>query len=151
LSDVGKWYFEFELLNDNLYQVGWVNDLYVSNPAEGKGVGDCRHSWAVDLYRNAKWHEQEDGMTNRLPYGTQTKWTTGGVLGCYLDLNKMEMSFSYDGNHLGVAFDDFHIGRGLRPGFSTHLQQEAKFNFGAAPFRYSPPPDFIPLVVSVFS
>ena len=147
---LGKWYYELELLNNNLYQVGWVNYLYKSNPTEGKGVGDCAHSWAVDLYRNAKWHEQEDGLTSRLPYGVGRSWSTGGILGCYLNIDENIMWFTYDGDDLGIAFDDFKVGRGMRPGFSTHLQQEARFNFGAKPFRHQPVTGYNGLVISFF-
>lgn len=77
---LGKWYYEVEMLSDNLFQIGWVNDRFVPDPLDGKGVGDCSNSWAVDLYRNAKWHEMEDGMATRLPYGGDRKWEAGGIL-----------------------------------------------------------------------
>lgn len=139
-----------ELFHDNLYQVGWVNDQYVSRPQEGCGVGDCAHSWAVDLYRNAKWHALDDGLTSRLPFGVGYRWEAGDVLGCLLDLDAKVMSHTYNGIDLGVSFEGFNVGRGLRPAFSTHLQQEARFNFGAKPFRYPPPPEYTPMAVAFF-
>lgn len=60
------------------------------------------------------------------------------------------MFFSYNNSPLGVAYKNFDPSpSGLRPGFSTHLQQEIRFNFGDKPFRYPPPPEFLPINLSL--
>lgn len=70
------------------------------------------------------------------PYGE--KYGDGDVLGCYVDLEQKEISFSRNGNFLGVAFK-------LPKTFNDPLfpalclkAAEMKVNFGATPFKHPP-------------
>ena len=54
------------------------------------GVGDDEHSWAFDGYRKLFWH----GGKN-ISWGT--RWNSGDILGCALDIDSGEMHFSLNG------------------------------------------------------
>lgn len=69
----------------------------------GDGVGDKgadSRSWAYDGGRQRKW------SYGWLSYGTHVKWKAGDVVGCLLDLDNNQTSFSLNGENLGVAFDE---------------------------------------------
>jgi hypothetical protein len=54
-------------------------------------VGDEANSWALDGLRKLRWHAGK-----RAPY-SMTSWEVGDVVGCLLDLDKLEMRFSING------------------------------------------------------
>jgi len=139
----GQWYFEVEILSTGFYQIGWVNDRYVPKPDMGEGVGDDEHSWAIDLYRHARWHKTTEHT--RLSYAPDVTWQIGGIVQVFLDLTNHVMSFGYDGRDLGPAFTDFEIGAGLKPAVSTNLENECRFNFGASTFKYPLLAGYLPL------
>jgi len=137
----GKWYYEAELLTVGLFFVGWANDKFRPEPYEGIGVGSDEHSWAVDLKKHTIRHTNEDGSV-RLPYAKDVDPEVGGIVQCYLDLDKSEMSFGYNGVHLDVAFRNFNKGSGLYAAVSTNLENECRLNFGNTPFRYPPKSEY---------
>ncbi len=118
----GKWYYEVELLGNGCVQVGWVDMTYRGGSSDGDGVGDCARSWAYDGYRNLRWH---DGST---PYGR--RWKTGDIVGCSLDLDECTISFSLNGEDLGIAFSGFSYSRGLFPAASFNRRQGLRWIFG---------------------
>eukprot|EP01125_Pyxidicula_operculata_P020051 TRINITY_DN731_c1_g2_i3.p1 TRINITY_DN731_c1_g2~~TRINITY_DN731_c1_g2_i3.p1 ORF type:complete len:815 (+),score=144.56 TRINITY_DN731_c1_g2_i3:141-2585(+) len=139
----GKWYYEAQLLTVGLFFVGWVNDRFRPEPYEGIGVGSDEHSWAVDLKKHTIRHTNSDGSV-RLPYAKDITPAVGGYVQCYLDLDSLEMSFGYNGQHLGVAFEKFVVAGGMFAAVSTNLENECKLNFGSTPFRY-PQTEYRPL------
>uniref|UniRef100_A0A6B2LAY1 B30.2/SPRY domain-containing protein n=1 Tax=Arcella intermedia TaxID=1963864 RepID=A0A6B2LAY1_9EUKA len=140
-AKTGKWYFEVEMLSCGLFQIGFVTHQFKANPEDGGGVGDDEHSWAVDLYRNKKWHKEQDEEDPSKSYAIETKWKKGGILQCYLDVDNREMAFGYNGKQLGVAYSNFEIEEGLFPAFSSNINEECKFNFGSQAFRFPDLPE----------
>ena len=67
-----------------------------------KGVGDTPDSFGYNGVERLKCND------NKNPYGEI--WTIGDVIGCYIDFNKREISFSRNGKDLGVAFKEIPIG-----------------------------------------
>lgn len=68
------------------------------------------------------------------------------VIGCYLDLSKGEIRFSKNGQDLGVAFTLSAQQKSQAYYPAVVLKNaEMSFNFGAQPFKYPPPNDYIPL------
>jgi len=59
------------------------------------------------------------------------------IVQVYLDLTSKTMAFGLNGEHLGIAFEDFDIGEGLYPGFSIDSENECEFNFGTTEFIWS--------------
>eukprot|EP00941_MAST-03F_sp_MAST-3F-sp1_P001008 g1008.t1 len=97
----GIGYFEIQIVSGKTMQVGWATELFSPNSDVGNGVGDDSNSWAFDGSRMKRW-TNGNGVT----YGS--KWKNGDIIGCLLDLNKKEMSFSINGKDLGVAFSNFN-------------------------------------------
>uniref|UniRef100_A0A6B2L4A3 B30.2/SPRY domain-containing protein n=1 Tax=Arcella intermedia TaxID=1963864 RepID=A0A6B2L4A3_9EUKA len=134
----GKWYFEITLLTAGLMQIGYITTPFNYDRSRQRGVGDYAGSWAIDLYRNFKWHKAQSS-----PYGV-TKWKPNTILQCLLDLDNRILSFIYEGNE-EVAFRDIEIDNGLTPAISTSAGEEVIFNFGVKQFKYEIPTGFLPL------
>uniref|UniRef100_A0A6B2LAZ3 B30.2/SPRY domain-containing protein n=1 Tax=Arcella intermedia TaxID=1963864 RepID=A0A6B2LAZ3_9EUKA len=143
----GQWYYEVTLFGQGLFQIGWATDNFNPSPEGGNGVGDDKNSWAVDLKRHAKWHQNDQGSLCQ-PYGEGVTIAAGDVIGCYLDLVQWEMKFSHKCEDLGLAFNDFFVGSGLYPALSMNLENECQLNFGDQPFKYPPPLPFLPFCQS---
>ena len=69
---------------------------------QNHGIGDSRDSFAYDGKRMLKWNERRE------TYGEV--WSAGDVIAAYIDLDKKEISFSRNGNSLGVAFRNIPVG-----------------------------------------
>ncbi|XP_076898856.1 E3 ubiquitin-protein ligase RKP-like [Bidens hawaiensis] len=125
----GKWMYEVTLETAGLQQLGWVT---VTCPfTEHTGVGGADDSYAYDGKRVLKWN------LNAEPYG-QT-WVVGDVIGCCIDLDADEISYSRNGVSLGVAFNGIRKmvpGLGYYPAISLSQGERCHLNFGALPFRY---------------
>ena len=73
----------------------------------------------------------------------------GDVIGCYLDLENMEISYTKNGTDLGLAFaiapsqykDAFYPAVVLK-------NAEMQFNFGDQPWKNEPEPGFVGFVAS---
>lgn len=124
------------ILTDGLFQIGWATENCTPNPDGdvGKGVGDDLHSYAFDGQRCLKWHNGSG------KYGKH--WKAEDVVGCYLDLDKREISFSLNGDDLGVAFNNVDVETGLIPAASMQFGQMCRFNFGSRPMRYESNPQW---------
>ena len=121
----GKYYYEVQIVGNGVGRVGFSTaaaTLELGIDADGFGYGGTAkksNSRRFDSY----------GET----YGD------GDILGCFVDLDRMEISFSKNGTHLGVAFR-------LPKNFSDPLFPAiclkncgARVNFGTAPFEFPPP------------
>jgi Kip1 ubiquitination-promoting complex protein 1 len=70
------------------------------------------------------------------------KWYTGDVVGCMLDLDTQQLSFSQNGEFLGVALENFRLRLDdgnfapYSPGLTLHSlgEQKCTLNFGSKPF-----------------
>jgi hypothetical protein len=94
-----RWYYEVELGNDGVVQVGWAGADFGADDGAGDGVGDDAHSWGFDGCRGRAWTA---GAAEA--YGGAEGWKKGDVVGCRVDVDKGEASFSVNGADLGVAF-----------------------------------------------
>jgi len=66
------------------------------------------------------------------------------VIGCFLDLTKGEIKFSKNGLDLGVAFT-LNAQQKSQTYYPAVVLKNAEmaFNFGAQPFKYPPPNDYM--------
>lgn len=109
LLSKGKWYYECVLLTAGCIQIGWADSSFSSHcyADRGDGCGDGPSSWAYDGWRRYRWH------THATEWGC--RWHVGDVVGCLLDMDQMEISFTLNGKGeeigMGLAFS----GDGFKP------------------------------------
>lgn len=99
----GKWQYECVILSGGLAQVGW--STLDSKFTEEMGVGDFPNSYAYDGQRRKKW------AISAKEYGRE--WAKGDVIGVLWDAEGGTVSFTRNGEELGVAFEDVRLGKGL--------------------------------------
>ncbi|XP_062517502.1 ATP-dependent RNA helicase DDX1-like isoform X2 [Corticium candelabrum] len=128
----GRYYYETVVTDEGLCRVGWAT------LKAGRELGKDKQSFGF-------------GGTGKKSYGSQfddygESFGINDTIGCYLDLNNREISFSKNGKDLGRAFEvPLHL-KDL--GFFaavTLKNAEMKFNFGDSPFQYPPKNGFVPL------
>lgn len=81
-----------------IIQIGWANRRCECNEDADQGVGDNTNSWAYDGYRARKYHGEYTSWG--------LKWNKGDIVGALLDTNTKEISFSLNGENLGIAFEN---------------------------------------------
>jgi hypothetical protein len=121
-------------------QIGFTLNSFNVVAGSGDGVGDDSSSWAYDGLRQKVWHGEFSGGNKE--YATHVKWQSGSVVGCLLDLDADEISFSLDGELLGVAFRGMSGqlaggAYGLCPG-ATLTAGRHEFRFGDSECEYAP-------------
>lgn len=126
----GCWFYEVTLFSSGLLQIGWCDSAYVGDSENGKGVGDHSHSWAYDGYRKLKWNYNSEEYGN--------KWNIGDIIGCFIDMNALTITYYLNGISLGVAYTDINIIDGVVPAISCSYDQSCKLNFGEEKFIYPP-------------
>ena len=105
----GKWYYEANIVTAGCLQIGWADSSFAGHcqADRGDGCGDGVSSWAFDGWRRYKWH------SNATEWGV--RWSEGDVVGCLVDMDSMQMSFTLNGKGeeigMGLAFSD----DGFRP------------------------------------
>ncbi len=130
VKNKGKYYFEATVTDEGLCRVGWSTEKAVLDLGTDRfgfgfgGTGKKSNNKQFDDYGDAF------GMHD--------------VIGCFLDLSKLEISYSKNGKSLGVAF---RIPDNLRnetfyPAVVLK-NAEMSFNFGAADFKFKPPNDWL--------
>ncbi|XP_048584294.1 E3 ubiquitin-protein ligase RNF123 isoform X2 [Nematostella vectensis] len=124
----GKWMYEILLGSKGIMQLGWAT-LGCKFTNE-EGVGDTADSFAYDGHRVRKWN------VSTAKYGEE--WMAGDVIGCAIDLDEGTISYSRNGKHLGVAFDNVRFGPGFAyfPAVSLSYGESCHLNFGAYPFKF---------------
>eukprot|EP01083_Nonionella_stella_P159539 520531_1 len=135
----GTWYYEVELVTDQVIQIGFADVGFVADSANGKGIGDSRNSWAYDGWRQKKWN----GDNSR--YGGDIKWKTGDIVGCCLDYDHGEIRYYINGMDLGIAFNGIKFSEdGVFPAvtLSAMPQQSVKLVFDAAYLKHPIPYGF---------
>lgn len=128
----GQWYYEVTCGCKNVaVQLGWSDLDSLQSNDSGLGVGDDKHSWAIDGDRRCLWHN------GSIAYGKE--WKIGDVCGiaCNLDVNHRSISFCLNGEWFKpVAFPniDFSVGltpaltvQGVQPGDKKALSYIANF------------------------
>ncbi|KAI9334579.1 concanavalin A-like lectin/glucanase domain-containing protein [Obelidium mucronatum] len=135
VSGHGKYAFEVTLNTDGIIQVGWATENCNFDPEGGEGVGDNEFSYAYDGNRVKKWHSY---FTTNNSYGQE--WASGDVITICIDLDRKTISYSRNGNDLGVAFENVDSSLNWYPAASLAGGQGCSFSFGGAQneLRYLP-------------
>lgn len=136
-KSTGKYYYELRLgrgLGDP--QIGWVTTCFEQRvQCTGEGVGDDEHGWGADGLRNCSWFA---GRQAELKW--PEAWSAGDVIGCAINLDAGEMSFSCNGYWHPVASLQFNPqGRSLHPAFS--LRGDFTLALDSTSWRFAPPTD----------
>ena len=103
--------------------------------ASSFGVGDDRHSWAVDGARQLKWQNGKE------PY--ECTWQAGDVIGLACDLEAMRVHVSVNGSFAapkGVVFE--LAPKAVRDGLFAAITGKTckvRCNLGEAAFKHAPP------------
>ncbi|KAI5627764.1 ATP-dependent RNA helicase DDX1 [Silurus asotus] len=128
----GKYYYEVSCHDQGLCRIGWSTSQAALDLGTDKfgfgfgGTGKKSHNKQFDSYGE--------------------EFTMHDTIGCYIDLEKGHMSFSKNGNDLGLAFE---IPKNLmsQPFFASCVLKNAelKFNFGGEPFKNTPKEGYIAL------
>ena len=155
-------------------QIGWADSDFVVLPpvtsdnedvgddtggAGENGVGDDKHSWSYDGFRQLCWNETSQNYPNtskgkrKGAHDGSGIWKAGDVIGCFLDIDTERkvaaMSFYLNGCDLGVAFNEacsslkcsvenmFNGKCKIFPALSLEENQSAAINIGQRPFQYA--------------
>ena len=100
----GSWYFEVLVVTPGNAYVGIGDAFYTGNSRDAQGIGDDAHSWGYSGYLCKRKH---DKVTQ--PFGFA--WKTGDVVGCLIDTDSGQLSFTLNGSSespLGVAFENIY-------------------------------------------
>jgi len=144
----GAWYYEVTICTSGILQIGWATKDCRFESEEGSGVGDDSNSIAYDGCRRRIWHR---GISEE--YGAN-RWKPGDIVGTLLDLDEGQISFSLNGENLGLAFQHFesppdirNVARktGFYPAVSFTSYEHCIFNFGHKTFKFPPPDKFRPI------
>ncbi|XP_016986328.1 LOW QUALITY PROTEIN: ryanodine receptor [Drosophila rhopaloa] len=122
----GKWYFEFEVLTAGPMRVGWARaDCY-----PGAMLGSEDTSWAFDGHNVTKMHA---GSIEH--FGV--RYEAGDVIGCFIDVKELTISFSLNGELLMDALggettfaDVTAEGVGFVPACTLGVGQKARLIYG---------------------
>lgn len=111
-----KLYYEVALISAvDVVQIGWaVSSTFQPNSDSGDGVGDCTSSWAFDVSRSILLYSGDGGSggatedkngakSTGLSYG-KAPCRSGDVVGCLLDFDLHQISYTVNQVELGVAF-----------------------------------------------
>ncbi|OZC09633.1 SPRY domain protein [Onchocerca flexuosa] len=152
-SQFRRWYYEAEVEHieqmtsmQPYLRIGWANSMgYKPFPGSGDGwgcigIGDDYYSYGFDgrcIYCATKKH---------------VIWTRtlqkGDVVGCLLDLNIPEISFTVNGQSTAGLFKNFNTDGFFFPVMSLSAKVSCRFMFGGTEgrLRFGPPSGFSPLI-----
>lgn len=105
----GFFYYEVEILELDIIQIGWVTEEFSPKTMLGHGVGDGRYSYSIDGIRMLKWHQ-----TNFVPcepFGNRS-WKVGDIVGCEY-VNGI-MNYYLNDEFIGMTY---HIAKYIKPIF----------------------------------
>ncbi|TWW68967.1 ATP-dependent RNA helicase DDX1 [Takifugu flavidus] len=128
----GKYYYEVTCHDQGLCRIGW------STSQAALDLGTDKYGFGFGGTGKKSNNKQFDS------YGEE--FTMHDTIGCYLDLEQAQISFSKNGTDLGLAFE---IPQQLKnqPFFASCVLKNAelKFNFGGESFKYTPKSGFLAL------
>ncbi|CAB4064020.1 DDX1 [Lepeophtheirus salmonis] len=130
VAGIGKYYFETYVKDEGICRVG------VSCGSANLNLGTCKKGYGFGGTGKKSNNRQFDD------YGES--YGKASVIGCFLDLNNGDISFSKDGKHLGTAFKISQDQK--REAFFPTVSlknSELELNFGDSPFKYPPSNGFI--------
>lgn len=130
ISGSGKYFFEAIVTDEGLCRVGWSTSqasLDLGTDKFGYGFGGTGKKSNAKQFDN---YGEAFGMHD--------------VIGCFLDLARGEIKFSKNGADLGVAFT-LNAQQKSQTYYPAVVLKNAEmaFNFGAQPFKHSPPNDYV--------
>ena len=136
VSGHGRYYYEAIVTDEGLCRVGF------STEKAKLDLGTCEYGYGYGGTGKKSNKRQFDDYGG--PFGK------GDVIGCYLDLENMEISYTKNGSDLGLAFainrnqynDAFFPAVVLK-------NAEMQFNFGDEKWKNEPEPGFVGFVAAV--
>ena len=125
MSGRGKYYFEATVKDEGLCRVGFSTDQ------ASLDLGTCRFGFGFGGTGKKSNNKQFDSYGRA--FGKEE------VLGCYIDLDNLEIYYTINGEDMGLAFS-------INNQFRNHTfypavvlkNAEMQFNFGDNKFRYQP-------------
>lgn len=143
--ETGKWYYEAELLTDGCLQIGWADSSFSGHcqAERGDGCGDGPSSWAFDGWRRYRWHSSATEWGSR--------WQEGDIVGCLLDMDNKEISFTLNGRGDEIGMGSAFAGDGFRPCggvyacVSFNRREKIRLILGdgtSNSFHFPPPPGY---------
>jgi len=131
----GVYYYEVQLTTPGVMQIGFATKHSKFLNHDGFGIGDDDQSFAYDGCRQLLWQNAKSTSTN-LP-----RWKEGDIVGCLIDLEKFEISFSLNGK-MSEPNSDLFKNKPLSTQYYAAASfmpfQQCVFNFGRVPFVYPP-------------
>ncbi|KAH0621965.1 hypothetical protein JD844_023772 [Phrynosoma platyrhinos] len=132
LNILGKYYYEVSCRDQGLCRVGW------SSMQASLDLGTDKFGFGYGGTGKKSHNKQFDS------YGEE--FTMHDTIGCYLDVDKGQITFSKNGKDLGLAFEiPPHIkNQALFPA-CVLKNAELKFNFGEEDFKFPPKDGYVAL------
>jgi hypothetical protein len=139
----GKWYYEVKTVRCmTANQIGFLGISCRAKPwgLTMTGVGDDEFSYCYDPIRHCTFYKEIETQQ----YGTSVTWKNGDIVGCMLDLDNREISFSLNGQFLGVAHRNIQTDHcPYFAGFSIYGHDStAEFILKSSEMKYGPPPEY---------
>jgi hypothetical protein len=139
LLQSGKFYYEVVLGTAGCIQIGFADSSFAAhcNAERGDGCGDSSSSFSFDGWRRLRWH------ATATEWGC--RWQVGDVIGCLVDVDNRQISFTINGQGeevgMGVAFSGFDFCGGLYPVVSFNRKESVRLILGGSgeSFKYPPP------------
>jgi len=128
----GKYYYEATVTDEGLCRVGFAT------AQASLDLGTCKYGFGFGGTGKKSNNRQFD------TYGDS--FGKADVIGCYLDIDQLEVMFSKNGEDLGKAFSLENKFKGL-PIFPAVVLKNAEmlFNFGDQPWKHPPTSGFLGL------
>lgn len=130
VSGKGRYYYEAIVTDEGLCRVGF------STEQARLDLGTCEYGYGYGGTGKKSNKKQFDDYGG--PFGK------GDVIGCYLDLENMEISYTKNGSDLGLAFaiNRYQYKDAFFPAVVLK-NAEMQFNFGDQPWKNEPEPGFV--------
>lgn len=92
--NTGVWFYEATVITSGVMQIGWATKESKFMNHEGYGIGDDEYSISYDGCRQLIWFNASSHPHEH------PSWKSGDVLGCLLDLEKLQVIFYLNGDPL---------------------------------------------------
>jgi len=132
-----SYYYEVTLVTGGLAQIGWAcladsegNSVFLPSNDLGDGVGDDTSSFGIDGSRGLKFH---GGNEWKVPF----EWKKGDRLGCCLDLGTRDISYTLNGEDLGIVFANTKP-KQMMPAFSCNKDEILELHFSRKECKFFP-------------
>ena len=129
----GRFYYEVQVLTDEIMQIGWAITEKHHPDGVVDGVGDDPYSWGFDGHREVLF---DSGDVVSLK---GSRWKAGDIVGTAIDLDARSMDFYVNGRHVGAPSFGFDIGTGVRPVVTLERRAAAKIILKESGFVWNRP------------